>query len=80
MPQFMDVPYDPGRLYSVPYTWMVTGIGYRKSKVDGVPDSWKWLFASDRYKGRIALLAEAAELFQTGANIWATPPTRAAPR
>ncbi|WP_084419798.1 ABC transporter substrate-binding protein [Henriciella litoralis] len=63
-PEFMDVPYDPGRQYSVPYTWLITGLGYRKSKVDSVPDSWKWVFDSDRYKGRIGLLGEASELFE----------------
>jgi spermidine/putrescine transport system substrate-binding protein len=28
-----DAPYDPGRKFSMPYTWLVIGIGYRKSKV-----------------------------------------------
>ena len=65
-PEFLAVPFDPKRKYSVPYTWLVTGIGYRKSKVDGVPDSWKWVLDSDRYKGRIALFAEAGELFELG--------------
>lgn len=64
MPQFQDAPFDPGRKYSIPYTWLVLGIGYRKSKVDGVPDSWKWVFDSDRYKGRIGLLSEADDLIR----------------
>lgn len=63
-PEFMDVDYDKGREYSVPYTWLVLGIGYRKSKVKGKPDSWKLLFDSDEYKGRIALLSEAGDLFR----------------
>ena len=61
---FIDVAYDPGRLYSMPYTWLVLGIGYRKSKVKQVPDSWKLLFDSDEYKGRISLLDEAGDLFR----------------
>src|SRR3546814_10325519 len=36
---FMDATFDPGRKYSLPYMWGTVGIGYRKSKVDGVPDS-----------------------------------------
>jgi spermidine/putrescine transport system substrate-binding protein len=59
-----DAPYDPGRKYSMPYTWLVIGIGYRKSKVKEVPDSWKWLFDSDVYKGRIAVMSDASELFR----------------
>lgn len=65
-PEFLDVAFDPGRKYSMPYTWLVMGIGYRKSKVDGVPDSWKWVLDSDRYKGRIALVSEAGDLVRLG--------------
>ncbi|WP_310467725.1 spermidine/putrescine ABC transporter substrate-binding protein [Sphingomonas sp.] len=63
-PAFINVDYDPGRKYSMPYTWLVLGIGYRKSKVQGVPDSWKTMFDSDQYKGRISLLSEAGDLFR----------------
>jgi spermidine/putrescine transport system substrate-binding protein len=63
-PEFKDVPYDPKRKYSMPYTWLALGIGYRKSKVQGVPDSWKVLLDSDQYKGRIAVLSEAGDMFR----------------
>jgi spermidine/putrescine transport system substrate-binding protein len=63
-PEFLNPDYDPGRKFSMPYTWLVLGIGYRKSKVQGVPDSWKYLFDSDQYKGRIALLSESADLIR----------------
>jgi len=67
-PEFLEADFDPAPRHSVPYTWLVTGIGYRKSKVNGTPDSWKWLFDSDLYKGRIALLSEAADLMRLGAR------------
>jgi len=57
--RFKDAKFDPGRKYSVAYMWGTIGVGYRKSKVKGVPDSWKYLYDSDQYAGRIALLAEA---------------------
>jgi spermidine/putrescine transport system substrate-binding protein len=63
-PEYQDVPYDKGREYSAPYTWLVLGIGYRKSKVNPAPDSWKVLFDSDQYKGRIAVLSEAGDMFR----------------
>lgn len=63
-PQFMNVDYDPGRKYSLPYTWLVLGIGYRKSKVPGGVDSWKPLFDSNQYAGRISLLSEAGDLYR----------------
>ena len=67
-PEFLGNDYDPAPKHSVPYTWLVTGIGYRKSRVNGVPDSWKWLYDSELYKGRIALLSEAADLIRLGAK------------
>ena len=67
-PRFQDAPFDPGRKYSIPYTWLVLGIGYRKSKIDGIPDSWKWVFDSDRYKGRIGLFSEADDLIRLSAK------------
>jgi len=63
-PRFRDADFDPGRRFSMPYTWLVLGIGYRKSAIDGVPDSWKWVLDSDRYKGRIGLFGEAGDLFR----------------
>jgi spermidine/putrescine transport system substrate-binding protein len=64
-PNFIsDAPFDPGRKYSLPYTWLVIGIGYRKSKVKEVPDSWKWVFDSDTYAGKITVMSDASELFR----------------
>lgn len=67
-PAFLNPEFDPGRKFSMPYTWLVLGIGYRKSKVKGVPDSWKYLFDSDQYKGKIALLSESADLIRLSAK------------
>jgi spermidine/putrescine transport system substrate-binding protein len=67
-PAFRDAPFDPGRRFSMPYTWLVLGIGYRKSKVDGIPDSWKWVFDSDRYAGRIGLFSESDDIIRLGAK------------
>jgi spermidine/putrescine transport system substrate-binding protein len=67
-PAYANPSYDPGRRYSMPYTWLVLGIGYRKSKVDGTPDSWKWVMDSDRYKGRIGLFSQADDLIELGAK------------
>ena len=64
-PEFMEADYDPGRKYSLAYTFLGIGIGYRKSKVKEVPNSWKVLFDSDQYKGRIAVMSDASELFRT---------------
>lgn len=65
-PAFQDATFDPGRAYSMPYTWGSIGIGYRRSAVDRIPDSWKWLYDSDRYSGHIALLGDGATVIEAG--------------
>jgi spermidine/putrescine transport system substrate-binding protein len=61
-PEYQNPQFDPERKYSMPYTWIVQGIGYRKSKVAGIPDSWKCVFDSPQYAGRIAVFSEARSL------------------
>ena len=63
-PAYINVEYDLQRKYSMPYTWLALGIGYRKSKVSAPPDSWKVLFDSPEYAGRIAWLSEAGDMFR----------------
>lgn len=56
--RFLNPSFDPGCRYSLPYFWGSLGIGYRKSVVTS-PPSWKDLFDSDEYTGRIALLSDS---------------------
>lgn len=72
-PEYHDTDYDPEPRHSIPYTWLVTGIGYRKSRVNGVPDSWKWLYESDLYKGRIALPSNGRDIIRIGAKYLGRP-------
>ena len=60
--RFQDAAFDPGRKFSLPYTWGTIGVGYRKSKVEGPVDSWKWLLESDKYAGKISLLSDATNV------------------
>ncbi|MEZ5994398.1 MAG: spermidine/putrescine ABC transporter substrate-binding protein [Hyphomonadaceae bacterium] len=70
LPEFQDAAFDPGRQYSMPYTWLVLGIGYRKAAMHNgqVPDSWRYLFDSGEYSQRIALLSESADLIRLSAK------------
>ena len=68
MPSFQTAPFDPGRRWSIPYTWLVLGLGYRKSAIDGVPNSWRWVFDSPKYSGRIGVFSEADDLIRLGAK------------
>jgi spermidine/putrescine transport system substrate-binding protein len=57
-PAFMKPAFDAERKFSLPYMWGTVGIGYRKSKVEGVIDSWKSVFDEPKYAGRVALLGD----------------------
>ncbi|WP_443750299.1 ABC transporter substrate-binding protein [Asticcacaulis solisilvae] len=66
---FQNPVYDPGRKYSMPYTWLVIGLGYRKSKMKGVvPDSWKYVFDSDMFKKRLTVLGDSADMVRLAAK------------
>lgn len=65
-PAFKDAQFDPGRKYSMPYMWGTLGIGYRKSAVNGAPDSWKVLVESDEYSGAISLLGDQSNVLGAG--------------
>ncbi len=69
-PEFQEAPFDPGRSYSMPYTWLTTGIAYRKSAMpEGfVPDSWRYLFDSDQFTRKIAIVSEAADIIRLAAK------------
>ena len=59
-PAFLNPAFDPGRKNSIPYMWGTIGVGYRKSGIEGgMIDSWKPLFDSDQYAGKISLLGDA---------------------
>jgi|AFSR01.1.fsa_nt_gi spermidine/putrescine transport system permease protein len=61
-PAFLHAPYDPENRYTVPYTFVVTGIGYRRDKVPEPVESWDVLWDA-RYEGRIAMLDDMRECF-----------------
>lgn len=62
-PYFIDLEYDPGCQYSVPFFWGVTGIFINRdyySKKD--IQSWKDLF-NEKYVNQLLLLDEARDVF-----------------
>lgn len=64
--RFQDAEFDPGRKYTLAYMWGTVGVGYRKSKVNPAPDSWKLLIDDDTYAGRISLLSSAEQVLGAG--------------
>lgn len=78
-PRFQDADFDPGRGYSIPYMWGTIGMGYRRSSVSPPPDSWRVLYESDQYAGRIALLSEPTTVFQIAFKYMGLPVDTTAP-
>lgn len=62
-PRFRDPAYDPGLRYSVPYFWGTLGLGSRGSL--GAAESLAEIFETDKWDGRIALLADVDTLRMT---------------
>lgn len=66
--RFMDLPFDPGNEYSVPYFWGTVGIVYNTKKIDGIKfNSWEDLW-DPSLKNIIVLIDGAREIVGMGLN------------
>lgn len=66
--RFMDLPFDPGNKYSVPYFWGTVGIVYNTKQIDGIEfDSWEDLW-DPSLKNKIVLIDGAREIVGMGLN------------
>ena len=67
-PAYLNTPFDPGNLYSVPYAFTLTLIGYNAEKMRelGLPtDTWAVIFEPAylaKLKGRVTVLDSQREL------------------
>lgn len=52
--RFLDLSFDPGNKYSVPYMWGTVGILYNTTMVDDEVTSWKILW-DEKYAGQILM-------------------------
>jgi spermidine/putrescine transport system substrate-binding protein len=59
-PLFRDPPFDPGNAYTVPWQWGVTGIAWRRDKVDA-PAGWS-VFHDARWAGRMTMMDDVREV------------------
>lgn len=60
--KYMDLDYDPGNIYSVPYTWGTVGIIYNTTLVDEAPTSWDALW-DERYANDILMFGNSRDAF-----------------
>lgn len=61
-PAQLDLAYDPGNKYSIPFFWGTTGIGYNKKRITDPVDSWRVLF-EPKYAGEILMCNDVRECF-----------------
>jgi len=67
-PDFVDLYYNPGEKFAMPYTWGTSGLAYNKKKVPQPPTRWADLFDVEKLKplkGRISILDDAREVAAT---------------
>jgi len=57
-PEASELAYDPGNVWSVPYSWGTTGLCYREDLVSEAPDSWYDLLTpAEDVTGKTTMLA-----------------------
>lgn len=67
-PRFMDLPFDPGNEYSIPYFWGTVGIVYNSELLGGRTfQSWNDLWSED-LRNQILLVDGAREVMGFGLN------------
>jgi spermidine/putrescine transport system substrate-binding protein len=63
-PALLDLYYDPGNAYSVPYFWGTTGLAYNTEYFEEPPTSWSVLFEQESLEelsGRFTMLEDPRE-------------------
>jgi spermidine/putrescine transport system substrate-binding protein len=64
-PEATQLEYDPGNVYSVPYSWGTTGLCYRTDLVTEEIDSWQDLLSpAPELQGKITMLGTERWLLQ----------------
>lgn len=66
--QFLNLTFDPGQTYSIPYLWGTTGIIINRKYIEENTDSWSVLFNRD-HSGRIAMLNNPYEVLSAPLKI-----------
>jgi len=68
-PYFLDLPFDPGNQYTIPYFWGTVGIVYNPTMIDEdlTFESWEDLW-DPSLKGKVFLVDGAREVMGMGLN------------
>ncbi|MBE0554266.1 MAG: extracellular solute-binding protein [Rhodobacteraceae bacterium] len=73
-PEWVDVPFDPGREHSIPYQWGATAFSVNRDVYDGPIDSLGVIFTPpDALKGKINVLDSQGEVLALGSIFLGIP-------
>ena len=61
-PELLNLPFDPGNVFSVPYSWTTAGIAVNRALYKGEIKGWKDIFEQNELAGRISLLDDVREV------------------
>lgn len=75
-PTFLNLPFDPGNVYTVPYQWGTTGIGYNVAKVGHEITSWDDMFD---YDGPVSWIDDVPGMLGAGLILTGSDPNSADP-
>ncbi|MCP3764002.1 spermidine/putrescine ABC transporter substrate-binding protein [Domibacillus sp. A3M-37] len=65
--RFMDLSFDPGNKYSIPYFWGTVGILYNTDEVNGEITAWNDLWKPE-FRNKILMIDGAREVMGMGLN------------
>lgn len=60
--RYLDLPFDKGNKFSVPYMWGTTLLAYRKDKVQAPVPSWGLLW-NPGFRGRVSMINERQDTY-----------------
>lgn len=60
--RYLDLPFDPGNRYSVPYMWGTTLLAYRKDHISNPQMSWELLWQAE-LSGHIHMINERQDAY-----------------
>jgi len=74
LPEWLDVPFDPGRRHSIPYQWGSTSFSVNRDAYDGPLDSLSLIFdPPEALRGRINVLDSQGEVMALAALYMGIP-------
>lgn len=61
LPELLNLEFDPGNIYTLPYSWAITGLAYSSEVFKTPITGWKDLFSRPEAKDRVSLLDDIRE-------------------